>query len=64
MKNVKLIIAIALAVIGILFVLQNAEPVGIEFLVWTWTASRALVLLVVFLVGVGVGWLVRAGRRR
>lgn len=64
MKNVKLAVAIALAVIVILFVLQNAEPVGVEFLLWTWTASRALVLLVVFLIGVAAGWLARAGARR
>lgn len=65
MKNIKLVVAIVLAVIVLLFVLQNTEPVGVEFLLWTWTASRALVLLIVFLIGVAVGWLARTdGRRR
>lgn len=64
MKNVKLAAAIVLAIIVVLFVLQNADPVGVEFLIWTWTASRALVLLLVFLIGVAVGWLARAGARR
>ena len=64
MKNTKLVVAIALAVLVVLFVLQNAEPVGVAFLAWTWTASRALVLLVVFLIGAAVGWLARAGHRR
>ena len=64
MKDTKLFIAIALAVLVVVFVLQNAEPVAVEFLAWTWTASRAIVLLVVFLLGAAVGWLARAGHRR
>lgn len=64
MKDIKIIAAVVLAVLVVVFVLQNAEPVGVEFLLWTWTASRAFVLLVVFVVGVAVGWLSRAGTRR
>ncbi len=64
MKNLKLVIAIALAVLVVVFAVQNAQPVGVEFLIWTWTASRALILFVVFLVGVAVGWLARASRAR
>ena len=64
MKDTKLVAAIVLAVVVALFVLQNSEPVGVDFLFWTWTASRALVLLVVFLLGVAVGWLARPGARR
>ncbi|MDZ7749182.1 MAG: lipopolysaccharide assembly protein LapA domain-containing protein [Halofilum sp. (in: g-proteobacteria)] len=64
MKDIKLVAAIVLAVLVVVFVLQNTEPVGVQFLAWTWTASRAFALLVVFLVGVVVGWLSRAGTRR
>ena len=66
MKDIKLVLAIALAVVVVLFVLQNAEPVRVEILFWSWSASRAIVLLVVFLIGVVAGWLARAGafRRR
>ncbi len=64
MKDTKIIAAIVLAVLVLVFVLQNADPVGVEFLLWTWTASRAVVLLVVFLIGAAVGWLARAGRKR
>lgn len=64
MKNTKLIIAIVLAILVVVFVLQNAEPVGVAFLAWTWTASRAIVLLVVFLVGALVGWLARGAHKR
>lgn len=64
MKDIKIVAAIVLAVLIIVFVFQNTEPVGVEFLAWTWSASRAFVLLVVFVVGVAVGWLSRAGTRR
>ena len=65
MKDIKITVAIALAALVVIFVLQNAEPVGVEFLLWTWTASRAIVLLTVFLIGAAVGWLARpAGRRK
>ena len=64
MKDAKLILAIALAVLVVIFVLQNTEPVSVEFLAWTWSASRAIVLLAVFLVGAAAGWLTRAGHRR
>ena len=64
MKDIKLIAAIALVAIVVLFVLQNTEPVGVNLLFWTWSASRALVLLFVFLIGVAVGYLWRAGVRR
>lgn len=64
MKDIKLALAVVLAVLVLIFVLQNAEPVGVEFLAWTWTASRAVVLLTVFLVGAAAGWLSRAGTRR
>ena len=44
--------------------MAHAEPVAVEFLFWSWAASRALVLLIVFLIGVAVGWLWRAGMQR
>lgn len=63
MKDIKIVAAVALVVLVVVFVLQNTEPVGIAFLAWTWSASRAFVLLVVFLLGVAVGWLSRSGTR-
>ena len=64
MKDLKLAGATVLAIVAVIFVLQNTESVDVEFLLWTWTASRAFALLLVFLVGVAVGWLGRAGTRR
>ncbi|MBI9074062.1 MAG: LapA family protein [Desulfatibacillum sp.] len=39
------------------FVVQNAEVVEIRFLVWSTYASRALVLICVFVLGLLAGWL-------
>ncbi|MDQ2070732.1 LapA family protein [Natronospira bacteriovora] len=55
----KAVIAAVLVALVIVFVIQNRETVGVEFLIWTWTASRAVVLFTVFLVGVLAGWLAR-----
>lgn len=58
-------VAIVLLGLVITFVIQNAEQVvGVEFLVWTWEAPRAVVLLTVFVIGALIGWLGRAMKRR
>jgi uncharacterized integral membrane protein len=64
MKDIKLAAAALLVAAVVLFVLQNTEPVRVAFLVWSWSASRAFVVLLVFLVGVAVGWLARAALHR
>ena len=64
MRDVKLMAALVLAALVVVFILQNAAPVDVAFLAWTWTASRAVVLLTVFLMGAATGWLARAARRR
>ena len=54
---------IAFLVIGLLFatfVVQNSDVVQVRFLFWGTQASRALVLLGAFILGVIVGWV--AGR--
>lgn len=64
MKDMKLVAAVAVAVLVVIFAIQNSATVRVEFLVWNWTASRALVLFLVFLAGIAVGWLGRGARRR
>lgn len=55
----KAIVAAVLIALAIVFVSQNREAAQIEFLFWTWNASRAVALFTVFLVGVLAGWLAR-----
>lgn len=63
-KQIKLIVAIILITLVVTFALQNHATVRVEFLLWSWTAPRSLVLFTVFLAGALVGWLGGAARRR
>lgn len=51
----KLIIAIALFVLSVLFIFQNTSMMEVNFLMWQWESSRALVLIGVFLAGLIIG---------
>ena len=48
----------------IIFVFQNMEMVEVTFLSWKISTSRALILLLTFLVGVVFGWLARRPKRQ
>ena len=53
-KRVALII---IAILFAVFILQNAQVVEVRFLFWGTEASRAIVLLVTFFLGLASGWL-------
>ena len=46
-----LIVALGLAILTVIFALQNAIPVGVTFLVWKFEGSLALVLMLTFTLG-------------
>jgi putative membrane protein len=60
----KIFIIIALAVLLIIFVLQNTDVVVVKF--WFWDASipRALLLFVTFAIGLIIGFMVPSTRKR
>jgi uncharacterized integral membrane protein len=61
----RFILGIIIGVLVIIFMFQNVQPVDVTFFAWTVTLSRAVVLLIVFAVGIIVGWIFHgAGRRR
>ena len=60
----KTIIFVILAVLILLFVIQNTQVVETRFLVWTISMSRSLLLLGTFIVGVIAGWLLRRPKHR
>jgi len=61
----RFILGIIIGVLVIIFMFQNMEPLDVTFVAWTVTLSRAVVLLVVFAVGIVVGWIFHGtGRRR
>ena len=53
----KRIVLLVLGFVFAIFVVQNAEVVQVRFLFWSTQASRALILLGTFVLGVVVGWL-------
>lgn len=53
-----LIAALALAILTVIFALQNPIPVGVTFLLWKFEGSLALVLMLTFTLGVLVSLLV------
>jgi lipopolysaccharide assembly protein A len=53
-----LIAALGLAILTVIFALQNPIPVSVTFLVWKFEGSLALVLMLTFALGVLVSLLV------
>ena len=57
MISVFLILALLIAVIAVIFALQNTTQVTIAFLIWQFDQSLALVLLLSLAIGVVIGLL-------
>lgn len=60
MATVYLIFALVIAVIAVIFALQNTITVTISFLAWEVTGSLSLVLLITLAIGAVIGLLVLA----
>ncbi|MCH6579567.1 MAG: LapA family protein [Nitrospinae bacterium] len=54
-KNLKVYAGMGLLILVALFILQNTETVPISFLFWEFRISRALMIVMVFAIGVLVG---------
>ena len=55
--NWKMIAAGVVAVLALIFILQNTEKRSIQFLFFDWTVGTWFALLVTFVLGMLVGWL-------
>lgn len=44
----------------IIFIIQNIAVVEIQFLFWSISITRSLLLLIIFAVGVFLGWLLKS----
>ena len=51
----KLVSAVVLLSVFLLFIFQNASPMEVNFLFWQWEGSRAVVLILLFLAGLATG---------
>ena len=54
-RNIKLYAGLGLLILVVLFTLQNTETVPISFLFWEFRISRALMIFLVFVIGVLAG---------
>jgi len=62
---VRFILGIIFSILAVIFIVQNIQTVDVTFLAWTITMSRALMLLIILLIGFILGWAVGGiGRRR
>jgi len=55
-----LILALLIAILAVIFALQNTMIIGISFLAWRVTGSLSLALLITLAIGVVIGLLVLA----
>lgn len=60
MKNAKLIVALGLVALIVVFSIQNAEELQVKFLFWSLTTRRVFILFGVLVVGIILGWALHA----
>lgn len=58
--QLKLVLILSLTAIAALFVLQNTDVVELRFLFWSASMSRALLFVLILLIGMGLGWLLHS----
>jgi uncharacterized integral membrane protein len=54
--NYKLVLTLVLAGLIVLFVIQNAAMVEIQFLFWSTLVPRSLLMFIVLATGIIMGW--------
>lgn len=64
MRQIRHIAALVLLGLVILVAVQNVEAVDVNFLMWTFTSPRVLLLFAVFAAGAIVGWLAHRPQHR
>lgn len=58
--NLKLYTMLTLVALAAIFIVQNVDVVEVRFLFWKMSMSRALMFVFLILIGIAVGWLLRA----
>ena len=56
----KFIIGLIVGILVIIFMVQNVEIVDIKLYAWTISIPRAIMILIVFVVGIILGWIIRS----
>jgi len=55
--NIRAYIGLALLLLVVVFIIQNAIAVDIRFLFWKLSMSRSLMIFLVLAIGVVIGWI-------
>ena len=55
--NIKGYIGLVLLLLVVIFIVQNAAVVDIQFLFWKISMSRSLMIFFVLAIGIVIGWL-------
>jgi lipopolysaccharide assembly protein A len=58
--SIKMILALILTGVAVVFIVQNAQVGELRFLVWTLAVSQALLLFFTLAVGIVCGWMLHA----
>jgi uncharacterized integral membrane protein len=56
----KFILGVIFGGLVIVFMIQNVDTVELQFLTWTMQIPRAVMILVVFAVGILLGWVIKS----
>jgi len=56
----NLVLVLGLVGIALIFIIQNVAAVDVNFLLWTVSMSRALVIIFTLVIGFLLGWLLHS----
>lgn len=62
--NLRPIVLIVLVGLVLVFAVQNVADVEVQFLIWAFSMPRAILIAVVFALGVLIGWILNGLSRR
>ena len=55
--NIKAYVGLALLLLVVVFIVQNAISIDIQFLFWKLSMSRSLMIFFVLIIGIVIGWI-------
>ena len=60
---IKFIFGLICGVLAVIFMAQNTEVVDVSLFFWTVTVSRAIMYIILFVLGCVVGWILTSFRK-
>ena len=60
---IRNVIFVCLVIFVLIFVVQNTQVVEFQFLIWSISLSRALMLFGALAIGIAAGWLLRVPKQ-